>query len=170
MGGPEDEIVTPSVCVLESTNPQMWASAPDGEMITPRTGVRSVSNLLMMSSAISKDISVMYPSGDYFPDSFDQKETRSQFLQSRVRRFYTESASGTLALMRTKKKSPKRPALIIEQIEIVGQFNDYAHEHPGLSFDEVARKEFGPNVFPNTPNGRKFRSECKSVFDLERAS
>jgi len=56
------------------------------------------------------------------------------------------------------------------QIEIVGQFNDYAHDHPKLSFDEVARKEFGPNLFPKTPNGRNFRTACKSIFDRERES
>jgi hypothetical protein len=54
------------------------------------------------------------------------------------------------------------------QIEIVGQFNDYAWENSKLSFEEVARKELGPNPFPKTPNGQKFRSECKEVFDRER--
>jgi hypothetical protein len=70
--------------------------------------------------------------------------------------------------MPTKRKSPKRPALTTAQIEIVGQFNDYAWENPKLSFEEVARKELGPKAFPNTPSGRKFRAECKAIFDCER--
>jgi hypothetical protein len=70
--------------------------------------------------------------------------------------------------MRTAKTSPKRPALTEAQIEIVGQFNDFSFENPKLSFEEVARKELGSNAFPKTPNGRKFRAECKAMFDLER--
>jgi hypothetical protein len=71
--------------------------------------------------------------------------------------------------MRTKEKSPKRPALTAAQIEIAGQFNDYAWENPKLNFEQTARKELGPKAFPNTPNGRKFRAECKAIFDAERA-
>jgi hypothetical protein len=56
------------------------------------------------------------------------------------------------------------------QIEIVGQFNDYAWENSKLSFEDVARKELGPNPFPKTQNGQKFRSECNEVFDRERQS
>jgi len=67
-----------------------------------------------------------------------------------------------------KKSPPKRPQLTVAQIEIVGQFNDYAFENPSLSFAETARKELGPKAFPNTPNGRKFKSECKAIFDAER--
>jgi hypothetical protein len=70
--------------------------------------------------------------------------------------------------MPASKKSSKRPALTEAQIEIVGQFNDYAWENPKLNFEQTARKELGPKAFPNTPNGRKFRSECKAVFDAER--
>ena len=33
---------------------------------------------------------------------------------------------------------------------------------------EVAKKALGSNPFSTTPNGRKFRSECKNVFDRER--
>ena len=66
------------------------------------------------------------------------------------------------------KKSPKRPTLTAAQIEIVGQFNDYAFENPTLNFEQTAKKELGPKAFPNTPNGRKFRAECKAVFDAER--
>jgi hypothetical protein len=40
--------------------------------------------------------------------------------------------------------------------------------NPKPTFDEVARKELGPSPFPNTPNGRKFKRECKAGFDAER--
>jgi hypothetical protein len=79
-----------------------------------------------------------------------------------------EAASDTLAPMRTKKKSPPRPKLTAAQIEMVGQFNDYGHENPKLNFEQTAKKELGPKAFPNTPNGRKFRTECKAAFDAER--
>jgi hypothetical protein len=68
----------------------------------------------------------------------------------------------------SKAKKPKGQArLSFAQIEVVGQFNDYAWENSKLSFEEVARKELGPNPFPKTPNGQKFISECKEVFDRE---
>jgi hypothetical protein len=70
--------------------------------------------------------------------------------------------------MATKSKG-KYARLTAEQIEIVGQFNDYSFENKTLGFDEVAEKVLGPNPFPNTPNGQKFKAECKKVFDLERA-
>jgi hypothetical protein len=58
--------------------------------------------------------------------------------------------------------------LSVAQIEIVGQFNDFAWENPKLSFEATARKELGPKAFPKTPTGRKFKVECKAVFDAER--
>jgi hypothetical protein len=67
-----------------------------------------------------------------------------------------------------KQTSKDRAGLSSAQIEIVGQFNDYAWENSTLSFEEVARKEIGPNPFLKTPNGQKFRSECKAIFDRER--
>jgi len=66
------------------------------------------------------------------------------------------------------KKSKSHARLSLAQIEIVGQFNDYAWENSKLGFEEVARKKLGPNPFPKTPNGQKFRSECKAIFDQER--
>jgi hypothetical protein len=66
-----------------------------------------------------------------------------------------------------KRISKGRARLSSAQIEIVGQFNDYAWENPKLTFGEVARKELGPKAFPNTPTGRRFRSECKAVFNRE---
>lgn len=67
-----------------------------------------------------------------------------------------------------KKKSKSRASLSPEQIEIVGQFGDYAFDNPNLNFEAVARKELGSNPFLKSPNGRQFRKECKSVFDRER--
>jgi hypothetical protein len=68
------------------------------------------------------------------------------------------------------KQSKGHARLSFAQIETVGQFNDYAWENPTLTFEEVAKKALGSNAFPKTPNGRKFRSECKNVFDRERES
>jgi hypothetical protein len=42
----------------------------------------------------------------------------------------------------------KRAKLSAAQIEIAGQFNDYAFENPGLTFDEVVLKEFGALIWP----------------------
>jgi hypothetical protein len=70
--------------------------------------------------------------------------------------------------MTAAKKSLKRLVLTAAQTEIVGRFNDYAWENHGLNFEQTAQKELGPNPFPNTPIGRKFRTECKAVFDAER--
>jgi hypothetical protein len=66
------------------------------------------------------------------------------------------------------KKSNVRARLSFAQIEVVGQFNDYAWDNPKLTFEEVAQKALGSSAFPRTPNGRKFRIECKNVFDRER--
>lgn len=63
---------------------------------------------------------------------------------------------------------PKSAKLTVEQIELVGQFNDGAFENKKLGFDDVAKTIIGPKPFPNTANGRKFRAECKKTFDLER--
>ncbi len=64
-------------------------------------------------------------------------------------------------------RKPKRATLTVQQLEIVGQFNDYAFENPNLTFEEVVKKELG-KPFLSTLAGRKFRSECKKVFDRER--
>jgi hypothetical protein len=71
--------------------------------------------------------------------------------------------------MPAKKKTPKRRVnLSNAQIEIVGQFNDFAFENPRLNFEQTARKELGRNPFPRTASGRKFKAECKAIFDAER--
>ena len=65
-------------------------------------------------------------------------------------------------------KERKNVSLTAAQIEIVGQFKNYSLENPKMSFEEIARKEFGPNLFSHTPNGRQFEQECRAVFDKER--
>jgi hypothetical protein len=66
------------------------------------------------------------------------------------------------------KKSKGHARLSRAQKEVIGQFNDYAWENSKLTFGKIARKVLGPKPFPNTPSGRKFRSECQEVFDRER--
>jgi hypothetical protein len=61
-----------------------------------------------------------------------------------------------------------RVTLTVAQLEIAAQFADFSFDYPTLSFEQVARKILGPNPFPNTASGRKFRSEAKAVFDQER--
>jgi hypothetical protein len=67
--------------------------------------------------------------------------------------------------MRRKTKAN----LSMAQIEIVGQFNDHSFENPRLSFDQVAKRILGPKPFPNTPAGRKFKKECRVIFDREHS-
>jgi hypothetical protein len=66
------------------------------------------------------------------------------------------------------KKKPKSANLTAVQTEIIGQFKDLSFENPKMTFEQVARSEFGPNLFPGTPNGRHFEKECRKVFDKER--
>jgi hypothetical protein len=67
-----------------------------------------------------------------------------------------------------KKKINPSDKLTASQIEIVGQFKDYSHESPKLTFEQVVRKTFGPKLFSRSPNGRKFENECRAIFDKER--
>jgi hypothetical protein len=55
-----------------------------------------------------------------------------------------------------------------DQIEIIGRFNDLSFENPNLTFEQVVLKEFGPDLFPPTPQGRMFEKECRDVFNRER--
>jgi hypothetical protein len=72
--------------------------------------------------------------------------------------------------MAAKKRLPQRtPELTVEQIEIVGQFSDYAFDYPILTFDEVARKVMRSRPFPKTRTGREFKRQAKEVFDRERS-
>jgi hypothetical protein len=68
--------------------------------------------------------------------------------------------------MPTKRPSRKL-RLPVAQLEIVGQFSDYAFDYPNLNFDQVAKKVLGA-PFPTTVSGRAFKREAKAVFDQER--
>ncbi len=70
--------------------------------------------------------------------------------------------------METKPTEEHNIELTDAQAEIVGQFNDYAFENPGKTFEEVVLKEFGPDLFPVTPQGSLFEKECRELFDRER--
>jgi hypothetical protein len=70
--------------------------------------------------------------------------------------------------METKPTKEQESELTEAQLEIVGQFNDYSFENPNLTFDEVVLKEFGPDLFPPTPQGELFEKECREIFDRER--
>jgi hypothetical protein len=63
------------------------------------------------------------------------------------------------------KESPK---LTIEQIEMLANFSHASEEYPDLSFEEVALKLLGSELFQPTPNGKQCEKECKEVFDRER--
>jgi hypothetical protein len=64
-------------------------------------------------------------------------------------------------------RAASNPKLTTEQWELVGQMNDAAYGNPGLDF-ETAAGQLGCR-FSDTPEGRLFRKECKSIFDRERA-
>jgi hypothetical protein len=66
------------------------------------------------------------------------------------------------------KQPAKKPQLTVEQIEVVGQFADYAFDYPILTFDEVARKVMRSRPFPKTQAGREFKRQAKEIFDQER--
>ncbi|HXA78224.1 MAG TPA: hypothetical protein VNV41_13920 [Candidatus Acidoferrales bacterium] len=61
---------------------------------------------------------------------------------------------------------PRKPKLTVEQLELVGQFNDAEYEYLKLSFAQAAKKV--GTVFPNTAAGREFKRQAKEVFDGER--
>jgi len=70
--------------------------------------------------------------------------------------------------METKPTKVQEIELTEAQLEIVGQFNDHSFENPDKTFEEVVLKEFGPDLFPATPQGTLFEKECREVFDRER--
>src|SRR5208282_6343035 len=67
-GGPDVETTTVPSEFLESTKPDIRASAPEGDRNCPCTGTRSVSNLLIKASASASDIWVMATSLLYASD------------------------------------------------------------------------------------------------------
>jgi hypothetical protein len=72
-------------------------------------------------------------------------------------RFYSSPPGGTLPLWKTEPTNGTWSIELPEaQIEIFGMFNDLRFENPDLTFEEVVQKEFGPDLFPPTPQGRLF--------------
>jgi hypothetical protein len=53
------------------------------------------------------------------------------------------------------KHPSRKPRLSVAQLEIVGQFSDYAFDYPNLNFEDSAKTGLGAAVFPNTPEARK---------------
>lgn len=70
--------------------------------------------------------------------------------------------------MAAKKLSPTKPQLSTEQLELIGQFSDYAFDYHILTFDEALRKGMRSRPIPKTPTGREFRRQAEEVFDQER--
>jgi hypothetical protein len=58
--------------------------------------------------------------------------------------------------------------LTADQIEIVGQFNDYAFENPGKTFEEVVLMNSGRTCFRQRRREGCSEKECREVFDRER--
>jgi hypothetical protein len=55
--------------------------------------------------------------------------------------------------------------------EIVGQFNDYAFENPGKTFEEVVLKKIRAGLVSGNATGEGYsRRKCRKVFDRERES
>jgi hypothetical protein len=53
-----------------------------------------------------------------------------------------------------------------EQLELIGQINDLAYEHPHETFDQLMQR-VGVQ-FANEPSFETFLSACREVFDRER--
>jgi hypothetical protein len=53
-----------------------------------------------------------------------------------------------------------------EQLEIIGQINDLAYEHPDESFDQLMQRV--GIQFANEPSFEMFLAACREIFDRER--
>jgi hypothetical protein len=73
-------------------------------------------------------------------------------LKSRTNTIGEEHISLRLRVREENQISPAGGRLWI----LVGQFNDYAFGNLGETFEEVVLKEFRPDLFPPTPQGRLF--------------
>jgi hypothetical protein len=60
------------------------------------------------------------------------------------------------------------PSLDFEQIEMLGNFRDYAAKYPDLTFEEITKK-LGVD-FSKAKNGKLWEKECREVFEMERAA
>jgi hypothetical protein len=53
-----------------------------------------------------------------------------------------------------------------EQLEIIGQINDLAYEHPSETFDQLMQRV--GIQFANEPSFEMFLLACREVFERER--
>jgi hypothetical protein len=53
-----------------------------------------------------------------------------------------------------------------EQLEIIGQINDLAYEHPNQTFEQLMQRV--GMKFANEPSFEMFLAACREVFDRER--
>jgi hypothetical protein len=62
--------------------------------------------------------------------------------------------------------APTTAELSEEQLEIIGQFNDLAYEHPNRSFYELMQRVC--MKFADGPSFNVFVAACREIFDRER--
>jgi hypothetical protein len=64
--------------------------------------------------------------------------------------------------------APTAPSVELseEQLEIVGQINDLAYEHPKETFEQLIHRV--GIQFANEPSFETFVSACREIFDRER--
>jgi hypothetical protein len=55
-----------------------------------------------------------------------------------------------------------------EQLEVIGQINDLACEHPDESFEQLMERV--GTQFVNEPSFEMFLAACREIFDRERAA
>ena len=67
-----------------------------------------------------------------------------------------------------KARKVAGPKLTVDQISMSANFADAAFDYPRETFSQIAVRMLGPNGFPKTKNGARFKRECREVFDLER--
>lgn len=68
----------------------------------------------------------------------------------------------------TRARKVANTRLSVDQISMSANFADAAFDYPRETFAQVAVRMLGPEGFPKTKNGARFKRECREVFDLER--
>jgi hypothetical protein len=66
------------------------------------------------------------------------------------------------------KLAPSAPSVELsdEQLEVIGQINDLAYEHPNQTFEELMQRV--GTQFANEPSFEMFLAACREIFDRER--
>jgi hypothetical protein len=78
----------------------------------------------------------------------------------------SEFPVATLRPMQPKLAVSPAVELSEEQLEVIGQINDLAYEHPNLTFEQLMQ-QVGIK-FANEPSFEMFLLACREVFDHER--